>query len=247
MTGKTATKFLPRGAAEGGAPPPNMREWAALIGFGAVQWPWLLRSLSGGSMRERQRLLDRLDLDPAALPALGSWKADAVFLHHIVDAIEALRPQVVVELGTGASSLVAARALARNGGGQLVSYDQESEFVAQNREWLTLYGLDADLHGTPMARGQTDWPGFWYVLDRVPARIDVLVIDGPPWTIHPLVRGAAETLFDRIAIGGRIFMDDAARPGERVIARNWQKKWKDFAFRYDPRGTKGTLIGTRIG
>lgn len=64
-----------------------------------------------------------------ALPHLGSWKADTGLLHRIVDAIEELRPRVVVELGSGASSLVCARALELNGGGRLVSYDQHAPFV----------------------------------------------------------------------------------------------------------------------
>ena len=32
----------------------------------------------------------------------------------------------------------------------------------------------------------------------LPGRTRLLLIDGPPWTLHPFVRGAAEVLFDRI-------------------------------------------------
>lgn len=41
-------------------------------------------------------------------------------------------------------------------------------------------------------------------------------------------------------------LDDAARPGERVVARKWRRKWPNFAFRLVHSGTKGTLIGTRL-
>jgi predicted O-methyltransferase YrrM len=245
MTGKIATKFLPRAESEGGAPPPTLREWAAIIPFGAVQWPWLLRSLSGGDPAERTRLLERLDLPERALPTLGSWKADAALLHSIVDVIERDRPETVVELGAGATTLITARALKMHGGGRLVSFDQHGDFIGQTRKWLGEYGLDAEMHGVEIARGQTSWPGFWYVLEDVPEHIGLLTIDGPPWTIHPLVRGAADSLFDRIVPGGTVLLDDAARPGERVIAARWTKKWPEFSFRLDNRGTKGTLIGTR--
>ena len=83
-------------------------------------------------------------------------------------------------------------------------------------------------------------------MHHLPERIDLLIIDGPPWAIHPFVRGAAETLFDRIPVGGTVLLDDAARPGERVVARRWRKRWPGFRFELDTRGTKGTLVGVRL-
>src|SRR3546814_1390230 len=77
---------------------------------------WLLRSLSGGRRSDKMALLDRLQLPHDALPHLGSWKADTALLELIVDGIEELRPANVVELGSGASSLVIARALQAFGG-----------------------------------------------------------------------------------------------------------------------------------
>ena len=76
--------------------------------------------------------------------------------------------------------------------------------------------------------------------------LDLLLIDGPPWTIHPYVRGAAETLFDRLPVGGVVMLDDGARPGERVVAQRWRKRWPNFRFDLVNRGTKGTLIGQRL-
>ena len=40
-------------------------------------------------------------------------------------------------------------------------------------------------------------------------------------------------------------LDDAARPGERLVARRWRKMHPDFSFRLDKSGTKGTLIGRK--
>lgn len=213
--------------------------------WGAIQWPWLLRSLHGGRKAEKRALLDRLGLPADALPNLGSWKADTMFLGHIVGAIEALRPRHVVELGCGASSLVITRALEQNGGGRLTSFDQSADFVAATADWLAGQGLSADIHHAPLSADPTEWASVWYDLAHVPPQIDLLVIDGPPWAINPLVRGRAEVLFGRLAPGGMILLDDAARPGERVVAWLWRRRWRDIVFRYDRRGAKGTLIGTR--
>lgn len=247
MTSREATGYLPREIMLGDdrVHRHTLSDRAWVLAFGAIQWPWLLRSLSGGPRAAKAALLRRLQLPPDALPHLGSWKADAGLLGLIVDHIEEARPRIVVEFGAGASTLVAARALQLHGGGTLISFDQHGDFVAATRSWLMEHGVDADLRAVPLAPSPAGWPGLWYDHGELPAAIDMLLIDGPPWTIHPLTRGSAELLFDRIAPGGVIILDDAARPGERLVARQWRKRWPDFDFHLVHHGTKGTLIGRR--
>jgi hypothetical protein len=215
------------------------------LAFGAIQWPWLLKSLYGGPPAERQALLARLELPPEALPHLGSWKADSYLLHRIVDEVERLKPRHVVELGSGASSLIIARALARSSGGLLHSYDQHQPYVASMGDWLAEQGLAAEFRHAPLSFRDPAWPGLWYELADVPPAIDLLVIDGPPWTIHPYARGMAERLFDRLTPGGVVLLDDAARPGERVVARRWRRRWPDISFSYEGGGSKGLLVGRK--
>lgn len=245
MTTKHTTGLLPRDDVREGRGRRTLSEAAFTVLFAGVQWPWLLKSLHGGRKADKRALLERLDLPDNALPHLGSWKADTYFLHRIADAIAELRPRQVVELGSGASSLVIAKALSLHGGGNLTSYDQHPEFVAQMPGWLAEHGLAADFRHAPLTARSGAWPGLWYALEAPPAKIDLLVIDGPPWTLHPFVRGMAEGLFDRIAPGGMVLLDDAARPGERIVARRWCRNWPEFAFTFEGAGTKGTLVGRR--
>lgn len=246
MTSREATSYLPRlaEAGESAAWRRSPSDWMALLAIGAIQWPWLLRSLWGGRRRDKRVLLERLGLPAEALPKLGSWKADVGFLTRIVDHIELHRPAHVVELGSGASTLVTARALQLHGGGTLTSFDQHRDFVGAVRNWLENHGLHAHVEHAPLVRADPPWPGLWYDLGKVPDAIDLLLIDGPPWTIHPEVRGAAERLFDRIAPGGAVMLDDAARPGERLIAMRWKRRWPDFDWQL-LYGIKGTLVGVK--
>ncbi len=244
MTSRETTPFLTiRNEAVGHRP--SLGDRAHLALYGLIGWPWLLKSLYGGSKSARRRLEQTLGLGPNALPNLGSWKADAGFLQLLADHILSARPRTVVELGAGATSLVAARALKINGEGRLFSFDQHADFVASTHQWLKDNGLEAQMTHAPLKQAPGDWPGLWYDHGPLPDGIDLLVIDGPPWTIHPFVRGAAETLFERISPGGVIMLDDAARPGERVVARRWRRRWPDFTFTLSHAGTKGTLIGVR--
>ena len=241
MTSREKTALL---TLDDAGPARPLSEKLFTIAWGAIQWPWLARSLWGGRIKDKHALLDRLELPHDALPNLGSWKADTWFLWRIVETIERLRPREVVELGCGASSLVIARALERNGGGRLTSFDQHEGFVASTGEWLGGYGLTPTMRHAPLAEDKSSWSTIWYDLSAVPQEIDLLVIDGPPWTLNPFVRGRAETLFDRIVPGGVVLLDDAARPGERVVASRWRRKWPGFRFTLMP-GAKGTLVGER--
>jgi predicted O-methyltransferase YrrM len=242
MTTRETTGVLSRADVLGHRP---WTEKALVLAWGGIQWPWLLRSLDGGRKRDKRALLDRLELPRDALPNLGSWKADTRFLTHIVDTIERDGPSQVVELGCGASSLVIARALEMFGGGRLVSFDQNADFAQATAAWLTDHGLEADIRHAPLVPDASRWSSSWYGLSGVPDSIDLLVIDGPPWALSPFGRGRAEVLFDRITPGGAVLLDDAARPGERIVASRWRKSWPEFSFVYDRSGAKGTLIGRR--
>lgn len=225
------------------------RSWldaAAVASFALLQWPWLLRSLSGGSKADKARLLDRLELPGNALPNLGSWKADTGLLNLIVDTVFDEKPKRVVEFGVGATSLVTARALQLVGeGGSLIGFDQHSDFVQSTRQWLAKYHVEADLRHAPLTKSPNGWPGMWYNTGRIEPGIDLLVVDGPPWTLHPFTRGAAEALFQLLSPRAIVLLDDAARPGERLVAAQWRKLHPQMEFTLWKGGTKGTLIGRR--
>lgn len=245
MTSRELTGFLPLAENGGAEAQKRLSDVAWRLGFGAISWPWLLASLSGGRKADKRALLDDLGLPHDSLPHLGSWKADVGFLRHIVREIARLRPAHVVELGAGASTFIAARALQLHGGGQITSFDQHGGFVDATRTWLSDHGLKADLRHAPLTAESDDWPGRWYALDNLPERIDLLIIDGPPWSVHPLVRGAADKLFARLSPNAVVLLDDAARPGERIVAQRWRKRWPHIDFRLMHDGTKGTLVGRR--
>ncbi|MBA4094737.1 MAG: class I SAM-dependent methyltransferase [Candidatus Accumulibacter sp.] len=219
-------------------------EAGLVLAFGAIGWPWLLKSLHGGGAEARARLLARTQLPEDALPQLGSWRADAGLLNLIADCILDARPDTVVEFGGGTTTLVAAQCLRLNGIGRLLSFDGVEEFAAQTREMLHAQGLEAEVRAAPLAPAPGGRPGQWYQHGPLPERIDLLIVDGPPWFLHPFGRGAADSLFDRISPGGCVILDDAARPGERIVARRWRRDWPDFDFRFVA-GMAGTLIGIR--
>ena len=109
--------------------------------------------------------------------------------------------------------VVAARALQLFGGGKIVSFDQHAEFAQTTQGWIRENNMDAEIRHAPLGAPPAGWPGHWYQLSDVPNEIDLLIVDGPPWAIHPHVRGAASSLFSHIRPGGRVLLDVGQRHG----------------------------------
>ena len=77
----------------------------------------------------------------------------------------------------------------------------------------------------------------WYDVDRLKdlSGIDILVVDGPPMPVHAQVRAPALPFFyERLNRNWLAFIDDAERPGEQAILRDWKDTYPgiqiDFFF-----------------
>ena len=248
MTSQASTSLRPRTDDVGASPPRSARDIALLAAAAVVTAPFLLKGLYGGSKSAKRALLKRLDLPEHALPHTGGWKADIGLLSFLADHIIREKPKRIVEFGAGATTLVIARALDKAGvrGRSFTSFEQHQDFCERTAEWLAEYGASSDIRHAPLKPAPEPWQGLWYDHGWLPDGIDLMLVDGPFWGIHPFTRGAAASLFGKIRVGGIVVLDDAARPGERIVARKWRKAWPQFEFRLRHFGSKGTLVGRRL-
>jgi predicted O-methyltransferase YrrM len=226
------------------------RSWKDRLLLGAFYLrnaPFLAKSLYGGSSKAKRALLERLGLPLDALPHTGSWKADVGLLNFLTDHILKHKPRLIIEFSAGASSLIIAKALEVAGVEDpvFISFEQHQDFCRKTSAWLAEFGLKSDIRHAPLRTSPGGWPGLWYDHGPLPGGIELMLIDGPHWAIHPFTRGAAGTTFERIAPGGTVMLDDAARPGERIVADRWRRECPDFTFELHHPGSKGTLVGTR--
>jgi predicted O-methyltransferase YrrM len=170
-------------------------------------------------------LCDRLGLsrDIAYDP---NWSAAPDFLELIVNHALATKPACIVECSSGTTTLMLAQCCRLNGRGEVFSLENGAQFAAKTRAELNRLGLDtyAEVIDAPLTRQMVAGREFqWYALEHLtPPRIDMLVIDGPPGFIQRHSRyPALPQLFDRLADGAVVFLDDAARPDEREIVASW--------------------------
>jgi predicted O-methyltransferase YrrM len=167
------------------------------------------------------------------LPYVRHWSAGADFLTLLVEHVLAARPIMIVECGSGLSTLMLARCCALNGAGRVYSLEQGSAYAARSRAELARYGLEAYatvLHAPLRPYSLHGEIHTWYALAGLPqAPIDLMVIDGPPGRSAPLARyPALPLLFDRLGPAGTVFLDDAARPDEQAILARWRAEFPDL-------------------
>jgi predicted O-methyltransferase YrrM len=165
----------------------------------------------------------------ALLPSSGSYALDVRSLAHLVDLVSAKRPALVVELGSGTSTVYLGYLLAQ-WGGRLVSFDHDEYYAARTRAEVARHGLEGhvEVRLAPLAEqsiGGSD--ALWYDLTAFEGldAVDVLLVDGPPGHVAPKVRQhALPALIERLSPGALVLLDDAPRPDEEEIARTWREE-----------------------
>ncbi len=197
-----------------------------------------------GQLRAAAYLDGILGLPGPPLP-MRRAAASPDFLLLIADEISKCKPSVVLDLGSGSSTVVAARCLQQSGHGHVFSLDHDPRYAELTRQLLSVYGLTqwATVVDAPLVPSQ--WGEHWYSLANLPAaaqHAELLLVDGPPaWQI-PLARyPALPMLAERLAPGCVILVDDANRKGERRMLERWKSEFPAFTQEHHP-CEKGAVV-----
>jgi predicted O-methyltransferase YrrM len=159
-------------------------------------------------------------------PSPGGWGLGADAMAYLLRELPHRRHATVVELGPGTSSVVLGRCLA---GTSFFGLEHDADYVASVRKTLDSHELDdySLIHAplAPYERGCVK--ASWYdtaALVKLPDKIDVLIVDGPPNLAGKGNRAAAYwALEDRLDTGSLILVDDAHRGDERRMVEDWMK------------------------
>jgi rhodanese-related sulfurtransferase len=153
----------------------------------------------------------------------------------ILNDIEIYDRRVIVECGSGNSTIFAARLLALRGVGFVTTLEHDSLWAALTERLLERESLSqwARVVRAPLVDG-------WYDVTAIPAltAIDLLVVDGPPaWARHAReARAPALDYFaDRLTDNSTVMLDDGWRRGERRVVDRWTET-HSRRFRREPGG-----------
>lgn len=163
-----------------------------------------------------QQLLYLLDLK-GPIPALRGWPASPDLLIKVMAILSEKRPKQVLELGSGVSTLIISKWSPES---KVVSIDHSEEFANQTANLLRIHGIDSvDLRVAPLVPHGSG--SFWYSIDRFADvwEVDLLIIDGPPGNGCNATRlPAFAELYNRLADGATVVIDDTNRPEEAQLA-----------------------------
>jgi len=157
--------------------------------------------------------------------------------------------RLVVELGSGVSTLVLAR-LARQLGGRIVTVEHSPGWVGWVRRALDRDGLadvasviEAPLEAHPLGVGGAPWYAEAALGELPDDGIELLLVDGPPGYGDGMARSrypALPVLAERLAPGALVVLDDAGREGESEILDRWEE---ELGWSFDRRGAERIAVG----
>lgn len=183
-----------------------------------------------------------------SLPAMRDIAGSPDFLKELAGHYYLYRPKVIVEAGSGLSSIILSEVL-KAGGSETRHYalDHLEKYAALTREKIANPNsivLHAPLREYQI--GGKTWQ--WYDISALEEveQIDMLVIDGPPETIQPLARYPALPLLkDKLSENAIIILDDANRPDEQRIIQRWKEEFGlEARALYTEKGT--VVMGKRL-
>lgn len=164
------------------------------------------------------------------LPPMRLWAISPDVATVLFSQIKSHRPNVILELGSGISTLISAySAQQANLDVQVYTIEHEKEYAQKTQHYIEAHGFNKNintLHAPLQPISINEFSGKWYATDIFSQinSVDLLFIDGPPGKLQPLSRyPALPILYDKLNEGAIIILDDYAREDEFKVVQRWLK------------------------
>ena len=185
------------------------------------------------------QLIRLLDLD-APIPSTRHWAASPDVLLTLFDCAKSSRPVRILDLGSGMSTLVLAKAAPQ---ASIISIDNSDEYAGKTKALLASHGItNVDVRVAPLMPHASGVE--WYDLAQLHdvANIDLLFIDGPPGSKNPKARHPAiAECVAKLSPRAIVVIDDAGRDGEKDMPHEFAKVLPNHSLEFLSH-EKGTAV-----
>lgn len=173
----------------------------------------------------------------------GRWSVSPDLAEVLMTLMLERRPKVVLELGSGTSTLVLAYCRKIIGDCQVTSVDHEVRFAERTRSMLARHGVTegVNVYHVPLKptmvqingrRAVFQWYDLLELVTKLPP-IDLLIVDGPPGKMQALSRyPALPVLANYLSPNAVVVLDDGDRVEETDIAQLWKEMNPDLDLSY---------------
>lgn len=207
-----------------------------VVGLCNVKMPFINFNIKQNVMPSYQKLQQELKFEQA-LPVTEDWSAAVDFLAVIKNYCMTEKPVNIVECSSGLTTLILSKCCQINSIGHVYSLENGEEYQQLTQEHLKQFNLQnyANVNYAPLMKHTINNVSYeWYQPESVKKiKIDMLVIDGPPGFIQKHSRyPALPILFNQLAKGACVFLDDAGRDEEKEIVAMWLNQYSDLKHEY---------------
>jgi len=185
------------------------------------------------------------------LQLMRGWRISPDFANVLISNLLSRKPENVMDLGSGVSSVIIGYCLQRIGKGHAVAIDHDNYYADLTRSNIINHQLQDAVDVVYAPLKEYDVSGkkwLWYDLDKIDInwKIDFLIIDGPPKDIQPLSRyPAIPLLLPYLSSGAFILLDDGSRQDEKEAVKLWKTQF-DFKSVEFMNNEKGMYIFTLL-
>jgi predicted O-methyltransferase YrrM len=217
-----------------------------------------LEADSGKQIRQAFRQLEALQnlsaMLPAdrLLPATRGWAASPDLLAMLVDVVITERPALIVECGSGVSTVWLALAMRRfEIDGRVIALEHDPGFGDTTRGFLARHGVEdlAEVRDAPLESFSLDGETYsWYARRAWEdlSGIDLLFVDGPPAaTGHHARYPALPLLSGSLSPAAIVALDDLVVPDMEAVLRLWLEAYPEFGSEILPLEKQAAVLRRR--
>lgn len=187
----------------------------------------------------------------APLPRRGGWAVDVDVLHAVAELVSERRPELIVECGSGSSSVWLGYIVEQSATGRVLSLEHDEHQLQISRNLVRSHHLDGavEIRHAPLAPWRDEEGSYhWYTPTAVEdlKGIGLLVVGGPPAAMGRHARYPAVPALLPRCTSDVVVVVETNSDDDKTVER-WQARWPELGKTFYRLGSAHVLFREPTG